>query len=177
MPLSLRAALLGPLAAVAFTAVLGGCSIDRKVKKLDNDEFKHYYALKVYMNEAREKEYLKLKTREDRDKWLQDKGLWDKFYKYDPATRELIYGGHVEVGWSKDMLLMAWGKPIDSGRPAGRQAERSELFVYRFEETQEGGVLVWESGSKTEYKAARLFTREVYVDDGKVAKIVEKDGF
>jgi hypothetical protein len=154
-----------------------GCSIDRKVKKLDNEEFQHYYALKVWMDDGEKKAYFKNKTRAERDAWLKEKGLWDKFYQYEPHIREQIYGGEVQVGWTRDMLLMAWGKPIDRGRPAGRKAQRSVMFLYRFEQTQDGAILVWEPGSKTEYQAAALFRREVYIDDGVVAEIRQKNGF
>ncbi len=173
--------LTSPRAAVSVllgaSLALSGCSIDRKVKKLDNEEFKHYYALKVWMDPGEKKAYFKNKTREERDAWLKEQGLWDKFYQYEPHIREQIYGGEVQIGWTRDMLLMAWGKPVDRGRPAGRNAQRSVMFLYRFEETQDGGVLVWEPGSKTEYQAARLFRREVYIDDGVVAEIRDKNGF
>ena len=83
----------------------------------------------------------------------------------------------MEIGWTKDMVLMAWGRPIDRGRVAGRQATRSERYIYRFEEDQEGAILVWEPGSKTQYKAARLFSREVVMDNDVVAEINNKDRF
>ena len=174
----LHSLLSRPVLVLALSLGLSSaCSVDRKVKKLDNEEFKHYYALKVYMSDSKKKEYFKLKTRAERDEYLQKAGLWDRFYQYDPNVRDQIYGGAVQKGWTKDMVLMAWGKPVDRGRPAGRQAQRSVMFEYRFEETQEGGVLVWEPGSKTEYKAARLFRREVFLDDDVVAEIREKNGF
>jgi hypothetical protein len=165
--------------AMGFLAVsaASGCSIDRKLKKLDDQEFQHYYALKVYMDEPQVKTYLKLKTRPERDEYLKKRGLWDKYYEYEPHIREAIYNGRVEIGWTKDMVLMAWGRPIDRGRVAGRQASRSERYIYRFEENQEGAILVWEPGSKTQYKAARLFSREVVMDNDVVAEINNKDRF
>ena len=158
-------------------SIATGCSIDRKLKNLDDQEFQHYYALKVYMDEPQVKTYLKLKTRAERDGYLKKRGLWDKYYEYEVHVREAIYNGRVEVGWTKDMVLMAWGRPIDRGRVAGRQATRSERYIYRFEENQEGAILVWEPGSKTQYKAARLFSREVVFDNDVVAEINTKDRF
>ena len=154
-----------------------GCSVDRKLKKFDDQEFQHYYVLKVYMNDAQKKSYFKLKTRDERDAWLKQAGLWDRYYEYEPHVREEIYNGRVQVGWTKDMMLMAWGRPIDRGRVAGRQATRSERYIYRFEEGQDGSILVWEQGSKTQYKAARLFSREVILDNDVVAEIIDKDSF
>lgn len=146
-----------------------------KVKKLDDQEFDHYYALRAYMDEDQKKTYLKLKTREERDQYLKDLGLWDRFYQYDEAEREQIIRGKVEVGWTKDKLEMAWGVPFDKRKLAGRKAQRSELWVYRFEQQADGAILVWEPGSKTQYKAVRLFEREVILDDDLVAEMSEKD--
>ena len=170
--------LLSTLAVGLFAvSVSTGCGIERKLKRLDDQEFQHYYALKVYMDDDQEKAYFKLKTRAERDDFLKKRDLWDKFYDYEPHIREAIYNGRVEVGWTKDMVLMAWGLPIDRGRVAGRQATRSERYTYRFEEDQEGAILVWEPGSKTQYKAARLFSREVIFDNDVVAEINNKDRF
>lgn len=146
-----------------------------KVKKLSDVEFDHYYALRAYMNEDQRKTYLKTKTEEGRNELLVTLGLWDRFYKYDELSRELIISGKVELGWTKDMLEMAWGVPFDKRKLAGRQAQRSELWVYRFEQQKEGGILVWEPGSKTQYRAVRLFEREVTLDDDKVVSIEERD--
>jgi len=146
-----------------------------KVKELSDIEFDHYYALRAYMNDDQKKAYLKLKTEEERDQYLKDLGLWDRFYQYDDATRALIISGKVEVGWTKDMVEMAWGVPFDKRRLAGRHAQRSELWVYRFEQQKDGGVLIWEPGSKTQYKATRLFERSLTLDDDKVVSMEEAE--
>lgn len=148
---------------------------ESKVKKLDDQEFDHYYALRSYMNEDQKKTYLKMKTREERDQYLKDLGLWDRFYQYDEAEREQIIRGKVELGWTKDKLEMAWGVPFDKRKLAGRNAQRSELWLYRFEQQEDGSILVWEKGSKTQYKAVRLFEREVILDDDRVVEMSEKD--
>ena len=54
-----------------FTA----CSYERFQKRLDNQEFEHWYALRVYMKEDQRKNYLKFKTREERDAYLKQLGL------------------------------------------------------------------------------------------------------
>ena len=102
-------------------------------------------------------------------------GLWDRFYQYEQEERDSIIAGEVRVGWSRDKLEMAWGAPYDRQKAVGRQASRSEKFIYRFEQQPDGGVLLWEPNSKTQYKAIRLFVREVIIDDNVVAKISEKD--
>ena len=79
-----------------------GFNMNAKINKLEEDEYTHFMALRVYMDppnakgerkKDERKEYLKLKTRVERDQWLKDKGLWDKFYQYPPHIREKIADG------------------------------------------------------------------------------------
>ena len=154
-----------------FTA----CGYERLQKRLDNQEFDHYYALRVYMSEEQRKYYLKLKTRDERDAYLKKLGLWDTFYSYEPEEREDIVAGDVKIGWSKKKVEMAWGAPYTRKKAIGRAASRSEIYIYRFEQQPDGSVLVWEPNSKTVYKAVRLFVREVIIDDDVVMEIKEKD--
>lgn len=162
-----------------FVALLAltACSWQSRVKKLSDVEFDHYYALKPFMSEDVQKEYLKLKTEEERNQYLKDKGLWDRFYKYEDHIRKQIVEGAVQDGWTKDMVYMAWGAPFDKRALAGRPAPKSELLVYRFERHEDGSVLVYVPGSKTEYKAEDRFRREVYLDNDVVTEIVEKEGW
>lgn len=162
---------------VVALLVLSACSWQSRVKKLSDTEFEHYYALRPFMNEDQQKEFLKLKTEEERNKWLKDHGLWDRFYKYPDHIRKQVVEGDVRQGWTKDLVLMAWGAPYDKRALAGRPAPRSELLVYRFERHEDGSVLVWTPGSKTEYKAVERFRREVYLDNDVVSEIVEKKGW
>jgi hypothetical protein len=159
------------VALLAFGS-LTGCW-EKRIKHLSDTEFDHYYALRPFMSEDARKTYLKLKTEEERNQYLKDKGLWDQFYQYDDETRTAIVQGAVEPGWTKDKVLMAWGAPFDKRKLTGRKAQRSELLIYRFEKHEDGSILVWEQNSKTEYKATQLFRREVTLDDDIVVEIVE----
>ena len=167
------------LALSFLPAVSTGCSYTRLTKRLTDAEFDHYYALRVYMDDAERKEYLKLKTGDERDQWLKDKGLWDRFYQYDQAKRDAIVEGNVRNGWTLDMVYMAWGKPVDRKRMPGRKATRSELLIYKFEEhlNDDGSrsAILWQADSQTAYKATRFFIREVVLDDDVVAEILEKE--
>jgi len=161
---------------ISMIALLGaGCSIDRKVKKLSDTEFDHYYALRDYMSDDQKKSYFKLKTEEERSAYLKDLGLWDVFYKYDQSTRDAIVQGDVQLGWTKDMLVMSWGAPYDKQKPVGRPAPRSDRYVYRFEGHSDGTVYLWTENSKTLHKADRLFVREVTMDMDVIAEIEEKE--
>ncbi len=165
------------LLSALFFNVAAGCAWEKRVKHLDDVEFNHYYALRPFMSDPVRKAYLKLKTEEERNQFLKDRNLWDMFYKYSEPERQAIIDGDVQVGWSRDKVLMAWGAPYDKRKLVGRPATRSELLVYRFEVQEDGSILVYEPGSKTEYKAVRHFERRVIVDDDVVAEIEEVDGW
>jgi len=162
---------------VLLAVMVSACSWEHRVKKLDPNEFNTYYALRPYMSEEVRKHYLKLKDPADREQYLKDEKLWDIFYKYSDAEREAIIAGDAKLGWAKDMVVMAWGKPYDIRKLAGRHAQRSEMYIYRFEVMEDGRVLVWEPGSKTEYKSTRRFERMVTIDDDKVTQIDENEGW
>lgn len=154
-------------------ALSTGCG--NKLKKLQSYEVDHYNALKVYMDKDAEKGFFKLKTSEERDQYLKDRGLWERFYKYDEERREDILSGQVREGFTEDQVFMAWGAPHDRKRLTGRPATRSELFRYRFEVQPDGEILVWRRGSKTEYKAVDFFQYDLYVDDSTVTEMVKTD--
>lgn len=156
-------------------AMLTGCGYKQNVKNLTDSEFDHYYALRVFMEEDQIKTYLKKETLEERNAYLKEIGLWDRFYQYSERDRQAIVRGDVAIGWTQDKVLMSWGDPYEFRKLPGRKAERSELWVYRFEVGEDGAVRVWTKDSKTYYKATRLFVREVILDDSKVAAIEEKD--
>ena len=145
-----------------------GCN---PIKRLSDTEWDHYRALRVYMSEDERNAFLKNKTEEERNEFLQALGLWDRFYQYPEDVRELILSGDVARGWTKDKLLMAWGRPYDMQKLAGRDTYRSERYIYRFEEHEGGRLIIWAKGSKTAYKAIRIFERTVILDDDVVAEI------
>jgi len=164
---------------IIVIVALMGC-MQKKIDRLSSAEFDHYYALKVYMDEDGRKEYLKLKTEEERSSYLKQKELWDRFYKYPEHIRDLIVAGDVQVGWTKDMLYMAWGRAYDKNKQPGRMATRSEMLVYRFEkhDDEDGRYdLVWEPNSKTEYRAVGFFRKEVILDDDVIAEIRDRKGW
>ena len=160
--------------ALAAALLLSGC-MGAKIKRLSEAERGHYYALQVYMSEDQQKAFLKLKTEDERNQYLKDQGLYERFYKYEPHIRDAIIAGEVREGWTEDQVFMAWGKPYDRRRLTGRPASRSELFVYRFEVDPEGIIRVWTPDSKTAYKAVDTYQLDVYVDDSTVTEIDRKD--
>jgi hypothetical protein len=154
------------------TLAASGCA---STKRLSDTEYDHYYALRDYMTEDQKKTYLKYKTEEERNAYLQEIGVWDIYYKYDEATRAEIIAGDVQLGWTKDMVIMSWGAPYDKQKVAGRDTPRSERYVYRFEGHSDGTIYLWTENSKTVHKATRLFRKEVILDMDVVAEITEKE--
>ncbi len=164
---------------------LSACSWQARVKYLSDEEFKAYYALKPFMDEDTQKSYLTLKTEEERNAYLKSvkiervppTTLYDMYYTYDENIRQLIVDGAVQTGWNKEMVLMSWGPPFDKKRLVGRPAPRSEMLIYKFEKHEDGSVLVFIPGSKTEYQAVERFRREVILDNDVVTEIIEKPGW
>lgn len=159
--------------AIALSGLLLlGCG--SKLKRLSDVEKDHYQALRVWMSDDQNKSFLKLKTEEERNQFLKDQGLWERFYQYPDFMREKILMGELEVGWSQDMVYMAYGQPFKKKRLTGRPAARSELLVYRMEVSEDGAHMPWVPGSKATYKAVDKYQIEVYVDDEKVTEIDQK---
>lgn len=145
-----------------------------KLDRLTDAEQDHYRALRIFMEEKDQKAWLKLKTEEERNAWLQEQKLWDRFYSLTPEQREMVVAGEVKRGFSRDMVYMAWGNPFQKQRLTGREAERSEMLVYRFEVDKDGYASPM-VGKKPDYKAVDRYQVEVLVDDDVVAEIIEKD--
>lgn len=144
-----------------------------KLDRLTDAEQTHYRALRIFLDKKEQKEWLKGKTEEERNAWLKEHGLWDRFYMHDEATRAEIVAGEVELGWSTDMVYMAWGSPFQRQRLTGRQASRSELLVYRFE-VDKKGYATPVVGKKIDYQAVDQYQVEVIIDDDVVADLIEK---
>jgi len=146
-----------------------------KVKRLSDAEQAHFYALKPYMDDDQERAFLKLKTEPERDAWLKDAGLWDRYYQYDAATRDLIIAGEIAIGWHEDQVIMAWGPPYQKRRMTSRPATRSEVYIYRFEVDKKGIIRVFQPDSRTAYKMVDRFQTELYIDDGRVTEMLRKE--
>lgn len=170
-------------AAIAIFAglIAAGPAYADKLKKVEPRERDAFSALRVYLSEAEEKAYLKLKTPELRDAWLKEHGTpkpyWDLWYKLDAETQEAILSGDVAVGWTQEKVFMAWGEPAERFVLPGRMAERSEMFVYRFEVDKNGDAFIWVPGSNQTYKAAELYQMRLTIDDARVTEMERKKGW
>ncbi len=149
--------------------LLGG-----KLGKLSTQEQTEYRVFAAFMTEDERKAWLKFKTTEERTAWLKERKLWDKFYAEPPEVQQAVVAGAVEVGWSRDQVYMAWGQPFQKQRLTGREAQRSELLVYRFEVDKEGYATP-AVGDKIDYKAVERYQVELVVDDDVVSELAKKD--
>jgi hypothetical protein len=160
-------------------ALLAGCGMSAKIKRLTPPEKDEFEALRAYMRPEEKKDWLKLKTQPLRTEWLKTHGspkyYYDLWYQFDEGTRAKILEGNVEVGWTDVMVVMAWGRPREKSSLTGRPASFSERYNYRFEVQEDGSTLVWTPGSKTEYKAVDKYQVDVIIDDRVVTELRKVD--
>ena len=143
-----------------------------KFDKLEPAEQEHIRALSVFMDKDQTKAFYKGKTPEERNAYLQEIGLWERFYQYDDMQRDRIVAAEVKLGDDLDQLIMAWGAPFAKNRLTGRPASRSERLVFRFEVDKDG--FATPLGRKKDYKAVDRYQVEVVVDDMVVTEMKEK---
>jgi len=73
---------------------------------------------------------------------------------------------------------MAWGPPHERQRNLKHTGPgRSELFVFRFEVTDDGRVLVWEPKSRETHTARELYRVEAVITEGVVTELTRKAGW
>ncbi len=158
-----------PLALLLLLAPLTGA----KLGKLSEQEQIEYRVFAAFMTPDQQKTWLKLKTPEERTEALKTLGVWEKFYGQSPEMQQRIVAGDVQLGWSRDEVYMAWGQPFQKQRLTGREAQRSELLVYRFEVDKDGYATPF-VGKKEDYKAVDQYQVDLIMDDDVVASLEEK---
>ncbi len=72
-----------------------------------------------------QEEFLRLRE-EDRQAYLERKGLWKKWAALPESQRSAAADGNVEVGFDEFAAFMAWGPPADTETrdPDGRAVKR-----------------------------------------------------
>lgn len=146
--------------------------------RLPQHEQDHFTALKVFLSEKDQKAWLKLKTEDERNTWLKERKLWDRFYQHDEPVRQQILQGDVKTGWTEAMVNMAWGRPAQRLRNTDpRIAGKSDRLIYLFEVTPEGRALVWHAGSKETHTAIKRFRIELVLVEGIVETYEKQDGW
>jgi hypothetical protein len=104
-------------AALFATVVLAGCAHDPD--RLPTLDRRFYENLPTG---AEQQEFLRVKS-DERQAFLEQKGLWAKWEALPEAERTAAGKGEVELGFHEFALYMAWGPPADTqdrdanGRP------------------------------------------------------------
>lgn len=132
---------------------------NERVKYMESElvgrrEREQYFKARPYMTTNNERvEFLKLKTFEDRDEWLEKKGYVGTVIKYPTDVQGLIDRNDIAVGMTKSAVRESWGEP-DFTEVAGNPIYGNENWHYR-EQISSG------EGYKT-------VNRTVYFDEGVV---------
>lgn len=113
---------LGGLLALVLANV--ACAMNpERLPELDR---RFYYNLD---SAADQEDFLRLRD-EDRQAFLERKGLWKKWTALPEAERMAVADGNVEIGFHEFATFMAWGPPADTQTrdPDGREV-RQHTFI------------------------------------------------
>lgn len=101
---------------------LGAIACAMNPERLPELDRRFYYNLET---PADQEEFLRLRD-EDRQAYLDRKGLWKKWAALPEAERSAAADGNVEVGFHEIAAFMAWGPPADTETrdPDGRAVKR-----------------------------------------------------
>jgi hypothetical protein len=88
--------------------VAAGCS--HNPERLPELDRRFYYNLP---SPEDQEAFLRVKERERQD-FLEDRGLWQKWASLPEAERKAAGAGNVEVGFHEFAIFMAWGPPADT---------------------------------------------------------------
>ncbi len=169
MGLLMRAAMVVLLGYLVSPPALAG-----KLDRLSDTEKVHWRALRVFVDKDEQKLWLKLKSEEERNQWLKDRGYWERFYQHPPHVRDQIVAGDVKKGWNREKLFMAWGQPSERRMLTGRPANRSERLIYRFQVDKKGFVTVVVD-ARPDYKAVDRYQVDVVLDDDVITELTRRD--
>lgn len=103
--------------AVWAALLVAGCA--NSPDRLPELDRRFYYNLP---SGADQQQFLKVKASE-RQAYLEERGLWDRWQALPASEREAASRGEVELGFHEFALFMAWGPPADTqdrdanGRP------------------------------------------------------------
>lgn len=153
---------LGRLALAAAIVASAACATTpERLPELDR---RFYYNLPTPQDQE---EFLRLPD-EERQAFLESKGLWSKWTALPAEEREAAGKGEIQVGFHEFAVFMAWGPPADSQT---RDRNDRPILVHTFIRCSSGpkaGRYVRNNldcdGTSTE--------REVAIRDGLVAEII-----
>lgn len=134
-------------------AVLARVELRRLESKLTYEsEKRQYYAYKPYFRNDYERiQFLRIPTREARERFARQKGLRSEEMDFDRMTMQLIEANDVGRGMSPNAVKQSWGEP-DFIETAGNPIYGNERWIYnKLVSTQDGyrqekRIIYFESG-------------------------------
>jgi hypothetical protein len=111
---------------VALASLVLACACAMNPERLPELDRRFYYNLG---SEQEQHEFLELRE-EERQRYLESKGLWKQWLALPEAERAAVGRGEVEVGFHEFTAFMAWGPPADTQTrgPDGRSV-RTHTFI------------------------------------------------
>lgn len=102
-------------------------------------EKRQYYGYKPYFRNDYERiQFLKIPTREARERYARQKGITMDETKFDQATLNLIEANDIGRGMSRGAVKQSWGEP-DLIESAGNPIYGNERWIYnKLVSTQDG---------------------------------------
>jgi len=127
--------------------------LNRLERNLQNSQDqKQYYSLKPYFRSDAERIYfLRLPTKEARDRWANNQGITSNETVFDPSTNQLIEKNDIARGMSRGAVRQSWGEP-DFVETAGNTMYGNERWRYSKQVSTEEGyknetrIIFFESG-------------------------------
>jgi hypothetical protein len=129
--------------------------LNRLEKNLSNEADKaQYYSYKPYFrSDAERVQFLKLPSKEIRERWARGRGLATEETTFSPAINQLIENSDIAKGMSKNAVRQSWGEP-EFVEVAGNPIYGNERWRYN-------KLVSSEEGYKQE-------TRLIYFEAGRV---------
>ena len=129
--------------------------LNRMEKRIPNTQLKkQYYGMKPYLrNDAERVYFLRLPTKEARDRWAASRGIKERQTKFDSMTSNLINKGDIAKGMSREAVEQSWGEP--------KFRESAGDPIYGNERWKYTKVVPSEDGYKNE-------SRVIYFEAGRV---------
>ena len=141
--------------------VLTGCTYDAALRQLPLAEQAEFHMYKKVMTVPQAHTYLAKASAAERQAYLRQIGLAQRFQALDPLDRDAVQSGFPRAGMSAEALLFVWGEPYYTEGDARRSAHWHYLG---------SSLALGASGNQYNNFGSRV---DVYLTDGKVVAWVD----
>ena len=143
----------------------------RKIKKWPDEDKILARVFDSWMSQEEMDIFVGLESTEDRQGFLKEAGYWHLWEDMEDEMRPNVIAGEVVRGMNKDEVFMCWDKPAKIRKDFKKDAY-IDVLNYEFERDRKGKEFLLRADSQTSYKN-EIFTRYVYMHNGKVFSIVD----